>query len=88
MKQFLTAIDQIKTLPEEDGHFMYLVIGRNDNHSIRLGDKLEHHCEVVKVEAYGKELPECYPNLTAGITLKCKRPLEFILCEREPYVWT
>jgi hypothetical protein len=67
MKEFQVELGEIKKT--EDG---YLVCGRCvGTEPIELGDFL-NDLEVVKIEAYERELAECPPGLTARLTLSYK----------------
>lgn len=67
MKQFQFDINDVKKSDE-----VFWVTGRSTgNEPIALGDFL-YGLEVVGIQAYGKELAECPPGLTAGIVLSFK----------------
>lgn len=45
------------------------IIGRNCEKELRLGDKL-NYMEIIKIEAYGRELDFVSPGMTCRLTLK------------------
>ena len=82
-KQFHTGLDYLEVLPKQEEFFIYNVIGRNDEEQLKLGDKLESDAEIIRIEMYGREFEQVPPGHTCRLTLKCKRPLNFTLKDRD-----
>jgi len=64
MIDFIVEINPIEV---EDGCIR--IIGRNCEKDLHLGDYL-NYMEIIKIEAYGKDLDVCPASMTCRLTLK------------------
>lgn len=67
MKREVDFIAEISSIETTEDYIK--IIGRNCEKDLRLGDKL-NYMEIIKIEAYGKELDICVSGMTCGLTLK------------------